>query len=210
MEALARQILNFKKVYVLGTSTDIGKTYVGTRLLDSLLGLNKSYRPLKPVETGLEGRLVGSDTAAYLDILERHGITASAAEVNPFHLDLPCSPHLSQELEEKQFTADAICEKIDSVDFGLIEFAGGLLVPINERETQLDVLRKRPFPSILVADAGLGTINHSLLTIQVLKQWSLPLLAVVLNRYEKDNFIHQKNVEYLAGKVPVYTLGIAG
>jgi dethiobiotin synthetase len=206
MKTLARQLLSFNKFYIVGTSTDVGKTYIGTLLLSELLRLKSSIRPLKPIETGLQGQLVGPDTQAYLDVLATFGVTATANEVNKFNLDVPCSPHLSGKLQNISFELADIIAFVDQYEYAMIELAGGVSVPINMDKTQLDLIAARPYPCILVADAALGTLNHSLLTIQALESVGVTDVVVVLNRYDEANFIHQENLMYLNTHRPVFTV----
>jgi len=190
----------YSQFYIIGTSTDVGKTYVGCKLLDSLLPLNAAWHVFKPVETGLEGNAVGSDTQHYLNVFQSHSVPKRASDLNLFSLDVPCSPHLAEQLEKKHFPLEKIipfCKQ----KHAFIELAGGLMVPLNENETQLDLIKARPYPIVLVAHAGLGTLNHVMLTLDVLKTHVRKLpIHIILNFYEQDNLIHKTNYDYLSAR----------
>ena len=194
MKDIIKFIKNHKKVYIIGTSTDIGKTYIGTMVYKELLKENQDFHVYKPIETGAEGSDLGPDTKKYLEINRR----LKKDDINLYTIDEPCSPHLSEHFQQVKIDLKKVVSFISDKELAIIELAGGLLVPINKKETQLDLIKKSPHPVILVADAGLGTLNHVLLTIEVLRN-SLEKLPihVVLNSYRNESIIHQKNKEYL-------------
>lgn len=203
MNKLINTLYTYDQFYIIGTSTDVGKTFVGCKILDALLKLDKKFRPLKPIETGLEGNDWGVDTLNYHTVLMKNGIHVEIETINKFQLNKPCSPHLSKQFENKEFCVDEII-KFCSTKSSLIELAGGLMVPINETETQRDLIEKNPKPIVLVAHAGLGTLNHVLLTLSQLT--FITNIHIVLNFYDESNFIHRTNLDYLSKRFDTYTV----
>ena len=186
-----------KKIFITGTDTDIGKTIVtaGTASLCTELGLRTAV--LKPVQTG---------TAEYNpDICEIRRVAQDTLEIpdkltTPYSFPYPASPHLAADMENTTISLDLIAEKIKEVeltctpDVILIEGAGGILVPLNENETFLDLLDILGIPVIITSSVRLGTINHTLLTVQTLQNNRIPLEGIIFNRVpenpgpvEKDN-----------------------
>lgn len=207
MKELLEKLNQHEKFYLIGTSTDVGKTYVGLKITSILRKQHPNFLPLKPVETGSEGKNIPPDTAQYLNLMRSFDPKVSAKEINFFSTHKACSPHLSEELEQKVVTVEEIISFIKtSHSRALIELAGGLLVPLNKKETQADLIQSFPLPILLVADAGLGSLNHVLLTYFHLKTICNERLYLLLNFFDAENDIHLSNKAYLEKFLPTYTL----
>lgn len=185
------------KLFITGTGTDVGKTFVTTGLAAMAADAGKRVAVLKPVQTGLSEYSSDLSVIRKLapDILDIPEKRASA-----YVFDLPASPHLAAAEEGKRVAASDILKFIENIeneyspDILLVEGAGGVLVPLNENETFIDLMRLSNIPVMVVALAGLGTINHTLLTLEALKRRNVGVVGVVLNRYpdppgivERDN-----------------------
>lgn len=154
---------------ICGTDTDVGKTVVSALVVQ---GLGATY--WKPVQSGLEG---GSDSGRLQALLQLPG-TRLLPEA--YRLQTPVSPHWAAELEG--ITIDPARLALPAVAGALVvETAGGLLVPLRRDWLQIDQLAAWGLPVLLVARSGLGTLNHTLLSVQALRQRSIPLLGLVLN-----------------------------
>lgn len=169
MTTPARAIERAGGVFVTGTGTGVGKTVVSAGLASALGG---DY--WKPVQTGC---LEDSDT----DTVTRLAALGPGRAHPPAHVyEAPLSPHEAARLEGAA---------IDLADFELpgtdralvVEGAGGLLVPLNDRHTMADLISRLGLPCVLVALSGLGTINHTLLSLEALKARHIPLLGVIMN-----------------------------
>lgn len=205
LATLVNELAGLEQFYLTGTGTEVGKTTVGQILATALLVRYPDFRPLKPVETGLEGKAVGPDTTIYLNVLKNANQRVKSSEICMYTLDYPCSPHLASEFGKNPVQVIDIIKFICQYDRVMIELAGGLRVPLNEQETQLDLIRQLPAPAVLVADAGLGTLNHAGLSIDALNDIGIPVF-LVLNRYDASNRIHRSNLDYLAKRYSVWTL----
>ena len=151
---------------VTGTDTDIGKTVFAAALAGAL---GAFY--WKPVQAGLEG---GSDagTVAKLGALSPGRILPEA-----YRLQTPCSPHRAAEIDGVEIQVDRLA--LPAVDGPLIvEGAGGVLVPVTRDLLFADLFARWAQPVILVARTGLGTINHSLLSIEALRARGVPILGI--------------------------------
>lgn len=167
--------------FVTGTDTDVGKT-----LVSSWLALHSGYSYYKPIQTGVN---CGTDTEFLLSL----GVSNIYEESYKFAE--PLSPHLAAKLEGKKIDLASI--NIPDCDTLIVEGAGGVFVPINDRHFILDVMKKFALPVIIVTRSGLGTINHTLLTITAIQSMGLEIAGVVMNGdYNEENLCA---IEYYAG-----------
>ena len=151
-------------IIVTGTDTGIGKTVFAAALA---VALRATY--WKPIQSGLDGEESDSDTA------RRLGVAKVLAEV--YQLTQPLSPHRAAELDGIEI--DPARLTLPSVDGRLvIEGAGGLLVPITRTLLFADLFAQWRAPTVLVARTALGTINHSLLSIEAMRARAIPILGI--------------------------------
>jgi dethiobiotin synthetase len=154
---------------VCGTDTDVGKTVVSALLVK---GLGAHY--WKPVQSGLEG---GGDTGRVQQLL---GLPPERVWPEAYRLTAPVSPHWAAERDG--LTIDPARLALPACDGPLVvETAGGLLVPLRRDWLQIDQIAAWGLPVLLVARSGLGTLNHTLLSLEALERRSIPVLGLVLN-----------------------------
>jgi dethiobiotin synthetase len=177
-------------IVVAGTDTDVGKTVFSaglTRMLDGMYW--------KPVQAGLSGE-TDAETVARLSGLSRERILPEA-----WRLRTPASPHLAAQIDG--VTIDAHGLSIPVVDRLLIvECAGGLLVPLTPSTLMIDVLTRWQVRVVLCARTRLGTINHTLLSVEALRRREIPLLGIALIGDE-----HAENARIIAALGKVRVLG---
>jgi dethiobiotin synthetase len=177
----------FKKrgLFITGTDTGVGKTIVAAGLVK--LARNKGLRALgvKPVETGCtvrEGQLYPEDGAF---LCRASDGDLSLDECVPFRFALPASPaRAAAAVGSRLHVADLkehVLALAEDADLTVVEGAGGLMVPIQGDLMMIDLVDQLGFPTIVVARSGLGTINHSLLTLNALKQRGPEALGLVLS-----------------------------
>jgi malonyl-CoA O-methyltransferase len=157
-------------IFVTGTDTGVGKTVVAACLA-------RAWRAgyWKPIQTGTATGDEDTVTVAALAELPTERIVAPV-----YALRAPLSPHAAAELESVMLAMDTIV--LPSTAHRLIvEGAGGIFVPINDREFMIDLMAKLALPIVLVARSTLGTINHTLLSLAALRARALPIAGVVLN-----------------------------
>lgn len=172
--------------FVTGTDTGIGKTTVAAWLLCALRRNGVQAVPMKPVQTGcsVDGTTAfPSDPAFCLRVAGMQADAETGAHICPYRYPLPASPHLAAEQVGARIELDRIVASAQwlmrSYDALVVEGAGGVWVPLNECETLLDLMAQLALPVLIAARPGLGTINHTLLTIQAVRQAGLTVAGVV-------------------------------
>ena len=157
------------KFIICGTDTDIGKTLISSFFVK---GLNSFY--WKPVQSGIESQ-TDSQTVEKLAHVSKEKIIKEA-----YVFTKPLSPHWAAEIDQKTIDFDKL--RLPKVKGSLIvETAGGLMVPITRNILQIDQIKKWNLPVILVCKSSLGTLNHTLLSIEALKQRNIEILGLVVN-----------------------------
>jgi dethiobiotin synthetase len=201
-------------IFVTGTDTGVGKTVVTGGLVRTLRQAEIDAVPMKPVQTGCALGLCGL-TAPDLELACRiAGIVPSPGEERlmcPYRFAEPCSPHLAARLAGSRIESGEIIAAFETLaahhELIVVEGAGGLLVPLDGDELMLDLMVALALPVVVVARPGLGTINHTLLTLRELRRAGLPVLGVVFNDAagSPEGAIERDNVEVIdrLGKVPL-------
>ena len=190
-----------KKIFITGTGTDVGKTFVTGLILKKLNEHNRKAAYYKAAmsgnERGLDGTLIPGDA---LFVKEMSGIHQPLEEMCPYVYETAVSPHLAAKLERNPVEMDKILTGFDKVcehyDYVTVEGSGGILCPLrfDEQQIQLqDFVKERNLASLLIADAGLGTINAVVLTVEYMKQHKMPVKGMILNHYEPGNRLHEDN-----------------
>ena len=156
-----------RALVVTGTDTGIGKTVVAAGLVGAL---DADY--WKPVQAGLDGE---SDSETVMRLAR---LPAERAHAEAYRLTTPASPHRAAEIDGLDIDTSRLSPPATARTLG-IEGAGGLLVPLNRRELQIDLLARWRFPIILVTSTRLGTINHTLLSLEALRARALPVVGVL-------------------------------
>lgn len=183
-----------KLYFIVGTDTEVGKTYVTKELLKKELANGTKTAILKPVETGSEifgKNLEGSDSYAYAEIMGK-----SISEVNTYFFTKPLSPHVAAQIDGQKVDIESIKKRIDELlienDIVYVEGAGGLMVPYTDDYTYLDLLSEyqNKCEAIIVSNNTLGTINHTLLTVYALEKSGIKIKGIILNN--KDNIKDEK------------------
>tara|TARA_R110002124_G_scaffold270267_1_gene438682 strand:- start:7081 stop:7713 length:633 start_codon:yes stop_codon:yes gene_type:complete len=159
-------VLSQPRIIVTGTDTEVGKTVFSAALAGAL---DASY--WKPIQAGLEPE---SDAQR---VVELSGIQQSRILTEAYRLLTPCSPHRAAEIDG--VTIDPARLVLPKIDGALvIEGAGGVLVPVTRDLLFVDLFSAWACPAVLVARTSLGTINHSLLSIEALKRRNVPIIGV--------------------------------
>jgi dethiobiotin synthetase len=154
------------RLVITGTDTGIGKTVFSAAVTDAL---GACY--WKPIQSGLDEE-TDSETVLRLGRIPSQRILPEA-----WRLKTPVSPHLSAEIDAVTLDPDALQPPETNLPL-IIEGAGGLLVPLTRHETFADVFGRWQIPIILCARTGLGTINHTLLSLEAMRQRRIPVLGV--------------------------------
>jgi len=185
-------------IFITGTDTNVGKTYIGTLIARHLLQQNTNVIPRKPVESGCirEGsELIPADAMA---LKNAAGYSGSLAQVCPYRFEPPISPlraaHLAKQALMTEKVAQACTYGIDTdKDFLLVEGAGGFYTPLCEDGLNADLAQVLDLPVLLVAEDKVGCINQVLLNVQAIKTRELEVCAVILNQTESHEDNPQMN-----------------
>jgi len=157
------------KFIICGTDTDIGKTLISSFFVR---GLNSFY--WKPIQSGIESQ-TDSQTVKTLAKVSKDKIIKEA-----YVFTKPLSPHWAAEIDKKTINFDML--RLPKVNGPMIvETAGGLMVPLTRNFLQIDQIKKWNLPVILVCKSSLGTLNHTLLSIEALKRRNIEILGLVVN-----------------------------
>ncbi len=193
-----------------GTGTEVGKTVVAAAIAQTLVADGKRVAVFKPAVTGLENDESEPDHT----LLRRAaGSDQSDDEIAPYRYGPPMSPHLAanlagEEIDPVRLLTSARAAAVDA-DALVCEGVGGLLVPLSADYLVRDLAVDLGLPLVIAASSGLGTINHTLLTLTAARSAGLAVAAVVLTPWPEDpSQIEESNRETIArlGKVEVETL----
>jgi dethiobiotin synthetase len=181
-----------KIVFVTGTDTGVGKTVVTALLLRHLRKRGVRAFAMKPFCSG------GRGDAELLTALQDNEVTLN--EVNPFYFSKPLAPWVAvRESRAKQIALKSVLEKISQLkkrcDVLLIEGSGGILVPLGERYTILDLISVLRCKILVVGKNQLGTINHTCLTMRALEAAGLQVDAIALNGVQKRDISAATNLD---------------
>lgn len=196
-------------VFVTGTGTEVGKTVVAATVARTLAAEGQRVAVFKPAVTGLDE---GVETDHEL-LRRASGSSQSDAEIAPYRYGPPASPHLAAALAGEEIDPERLRQAArsaaDAADAIVCEGVGGLLVPLSPTYLVRDLAADLGHPLVVVASPGLGTINHTLLTIEAARSVGLEVAAVVLNPWPAEpSEIERDNRETIAalGEVEVLTL----
>jgi len=193
-------------LFVTGTDTGVGKTVVTGGIVAALRARGHDVGVSKPLQSGA----LADDPAGDAMLLrEWTGVPETAAEIAPYSFAAALAPSIAAELEGRSVTlADAVAA-VDTVaashDAVVVEGAGGLIVPLGRDWTVADLAVALSLPVLVVARAGLGTVNHSTLTIRAIRSYGLVPLGVVLNGTQDES--SERNAQLIEQLAEVLVLG---
>lgn len=172
-------------IFITGTDTGVGKTYVAAGIASELIRRGVSVGVMKPAETGCDsrqGRLIPRDA---LRLMRAANAKDPLILVNPYRFKKPLAPSVAAKLEGKLINREKILSAYRTLmsrhEFMIVEGAGGVMVPLWREYTFLDLAESLGLPVLVVARPGLGTINHTLLTVAALKERELTVAGIVIN-----------------------------
>ena len=199
-----------KGLFITGTGTDVGKTYVTGLIVKKLHKAGKKAAYYKAAMSGNEkdeqGRLIPGDAVAVKKI---SNIEQDTDSMCPYVYENAVSPHLASRIEGNPVVMEKVINSYEELkpeyEYITVEGSGGILCPIcfDEAKIQLeDIIHELDMPSIIIADAGLGTINSVVLTVEYMKSHDLPIKGIIFNNYHPGNVMEDDNIfmcEYMTG-----------
>jgi len=202
-----------KGIYIVGTDTEVGKTVVSAGLMHLMLAQKYRSSYFKPVASG--AIVINGITEAIDAVFVRtaSGFSEEPGNITPFVFKNEVSPHLAARLEQMPIDVGVIKDRFQHLkecyEWIIAEGAGGLAVPLNdEGYMQYDLIKELGFSCLLVANAGLGSINHTLLSVHFARSVGLKIKGIIINGstrslLETDN---AETITVLAGVPAVITI----
>lgn len=206
-----------KGIFVTGSDTGIGKTVVTACLVSLLSNKGLDVGVMKPIETGCpkrNARLVPRD-ATFLKEVSRSKDDLSL--INPYRFSKPSAPLIAAEIDHKGIKIGKISSAYKKLrekhDILFVEGAGGLLVPLTRKLTNLDLILELNIPMIVVVGSRLGAVNHALLTLNWAKENSVKVLGIFINRLNpsarsRKSLVERTNPGLIQSFTEVPILGI--
>ena len=203
-----------KGVFVTGTDTGVGKTWIAAGLTAALRGQGVPAVYFKPIQSGcpkVRGRLIPTDAEFARELA---GLTEPLEVLTPIALRLPLAPGVAAAREgvavDLNRVAASFRELTARYGYLVVEGAGGVYVPLRDTSfLVLDLIRWLRLPLVVVARAGLGTINHTALTVLAARGAGVPVAGVVINRYpETQGLAEQTNPQVIRDLTGVPILGL--
>lgn len=193
-----------KGIYIVGTDTDVGKTVISAAIMYILrkAGYNAAY--FKPALSGAfrEGeKLIPGDTRFVCKVSD---FKEEYNNITPYVYENAVSPHLASKMEKKPISIEKIKEKLNDLKekypYIVAEGSGGVACPIIDDEKGIyylhQLIKELGMSVILVCKAALGTINHTILTVEYLKSLDIKIKGIIVNGYE-DNFMQRDNLNII-------------
>ena len=190
-----------KNLFITGTGTDVGKTYVTGLIVKKLREGGASSAYYKAAMSGNERRPDGTlFPGDALQVKTMSGVEQPLEEMCPYIYETAVSPHLAAKIEGNPIEMECVLKNFDRVcgtyDYVTVEGSGGIFCPLrfDEQKIQLeDFIKARSLACLMIADAGLGTINAVVLTAEYMKARKIPVKGIIFNHYEPGNPLHEDN-----------------
>lgn len=199
-------------LFVAGTDTEVGKTFVTVALVRALVAQGTRVAVMKPVAAGATDSETGLRNDDALALISASNVIAPYDEVNPYCFALPASPHLAARDDGATIDPDLITRRAMSLatraDAVVVEGAGGWLSPIGERKTMADIAVALKLPVLLVVGMRLGCLNHALLTVESIRARGLELAGWVANTVDPRMIRIDDNVAELAERLAMPPLAL--
>jgi dethiobiotin synthetase len=195
-----------KRLFITGTDTNCGKTYATSLLLKHLVQNSMRAYAIKPVLTGF----IAGEPNDVTRLIEVNSHTHWP--VNTVSYPLPVSPHIAAAKAGSQITLEQLTEAINqpcfnALDYLLIEGAGGLMVPLTEQITWLDVISQLELSVVMVVGMRLGCLNHTFLTLHALKTHDIHIEGLIINQIDRNMLCYEENVDSIKRMTDMAILG---
>ena len=202
-----------KSYFVIGTDTNVGKTYIASGLVQHFV--NAAYKTIgmKPIASGCElnqqGELLNEDV---VKLCNASNVQAPLDLINPYHFIPAIAPHLAAEQAKVVIQSEVIklaYSRLSAMaEVVIVEGAGGFFVPINASETLADLAQALNIPIMLVVGMRLGCINHALLTVEAIKARGLTLAGWVANQIDPNMPMFNENLHSLQQRITAPCLSV--
>ena len=201
-----------KSIFITATGTDIGKTYISGLIAKNIKdkGFDIGY-----YKAALSGSHNMTDSDAWY-VKEKANLPDSYNEMVSYTYKHAYSPHLAAQIEGNPPDIKIIKKAYKDIskkhDYMIVEGSGGIICPIRYDDDKKifleDIIKELDIPSIIIADAGLGTINSTVLTIEYMRNKNLKINGVILNRFETANEMHDDNRKMIEEITGIDIIGV--
>lgn len=190
-----------KGIFITGTDTDVGKTYIAALIVKKMRedGLDCGY--YKAAASGIERDESGRIHSDMTWVQKVSGLSDDVELLCPYTYQRAVSPHLACKKEGLPVEMSVVKKQFEKVcalhPFVVMEGSGGILCPIRQDEKEIwleDIINELGLTCVLVADAGLGTINHTVLTIFYMRAKKIPVNGIIFNHYHPGNEMEEDNI----------------
>lgn len=194
-------------VFVTATDTGVGKTFIASGLALCMKEIGMDVGVMKPVATG---------KSEDVNILKSINSNDDINDINPIYLPLEASPLIAKRILKKEIDISKIKSSFERLvnrhEYMIVEGIGGIMVPITESYMVIDMIKELNLPTIIVCKGALGTINHTLLTINALRTNSVKIAGIIANNVNNDldeyaiDAIKEISNTPLLGKIPTVNI----
>lgn len=190
-----------KGIFITATDTEAGKTYISCKIAEELVKMGIKAGVMKPFASGSR-----SDA---IKLIKASGVKDKIEKVNPVYFKYPLAPYSSALLEKLKVDLSLVWKSYKVLskkyEFMIVEGIGGLVVPIKKDYSVLDLIKGFKLPVLVAAKPGLGTVNHTVLTVQKLQQNKIKVLGIILSGKRKNTISERTNPQIIRTltKLPV-------
>lgn len=193
-------------IFVTGTDTGVGKTWVSLGLIAALQSEGLTVVAMKPVSAGCERTAEGLRNEDALMLMRQASVAQPYERVNPVAFEPAIAPHIAAAEVGRRIDFSRIERAFQilkaSADLCVVEGAGGWLVPLTPRKNFADLAARLALPVLLVVAIRLGCLNHTLLTVESIQRRGLNLFGWVANQSDPDTPRAKENIDALKARIP--------
>lgn len=203
-----------KGIFITGTDTGVGKTVVAGGLACALKREGLDVGVMKPVQTGCIEKADGLIATDVNFLISMSGVKDDIGLIAPYRFKEPLAPSVAAEIEGREIDIEKVVSSYNKLtqkhNFIIIEGAGGILVPIWKDLLFIDLIKSLSVPIIIVARTGLGTINHTLMTVRCARSAGIEIIGIIFNHTDskKDGIAEKTNPDVIKRLCNIPILGI--
>lgn len=185
-----------KSYFITGTDTGVGKTMITAALAACLRKLNIDVGVMKPAATGIPKK-AGFKSGDVHVLQHASKVTDAEGEINPIFMPLPASPYDASKALGMEFDKKVIFEQFAKLknrhQMMIVEGIGGILTPLTKDYFVANLIKEMDLETIIVTRSTLGTLNHTMMTVNTCASYHIPVKGIIINNYDKDGGPAEKN-----------------
>lgn len=202
-----------KSIFIAGTDTDVGKTFISKAILQRAAKLGLSTAAYKPVSAGCDVTVEGLRNKDALTLQRYSTVNLVYEDVNPIAYADPVAPHLAAQHLDEVIDFDTVTKgyeklQITQADLILVEGAGGWRLPLGQGRFLSDVVKQQKIPVVLVVGMKLGCLNHALLTVEAIERDGVELIGWIANQIDPKMAYYEQNIGALTELISAPNLGV--